>query len=84
MQEDYIDEEDLRTIEPMVNVHKNEIANYQAEKEKIHEQITMLKEMASNDDPAMQSKFEEILALTAKPDHIRLENRMSLAEKRIA
>ena len=31
------DEEDLRTVEPMVNVHASEIANYQHEKDKIHE-----------------------------------------------
>jgi hypothetical protein len=34
---DEFDEEDLRTVEPMVNVNKSEIANYQQEKDQIHE-----------------------------------------------
>ena len=73
------DEEDLRTVEPMVNVNKSEIANYQQEKDQIHEQIKQLQNMANKDDPLVQQKFEELLALTAKPEHIRQEHRMSLA-----
>ena len=73
------DEEDLRTMEPMVNVNKSEIANYQQEKDQIHEQIKQLQNMANKDDPLVQQKFEELLALTAKPEHIRQEHRMSLA-----
>ena len=42
---------DLRTVEPMVNVHASEIANYQQEKDKIHDQIKQLQNMANNDDP---------------------------------
>ena len=48
------DEEDLRTVEPMVNVHASEIENYQQEKDKIHDQIKQLQNMANNDDPLIQ------------------------------
>ena len=76
------DDEDLKTeAEPMINVGKSDIANYQEEKEKIHKQIELLKQMSTTDDPAVQSKFEEILALTAKPEHIRMEHRMSIAKQ---
>ena len=71
-----MDDCDLRTERADTMIPATEIESYNQEKERIHAEMLKLKELSTNDDPAVMNKFNEILALTSKPEHIRTESLM--------
>ena len=61
----------------MMLVSEADLDQFEQQRAVIQQSILELSEMQKNDDPAVVEKFNNLLDITSRPTHLRMERRIS-------